>query len=120
MTSDTVEFVIDWPFPAGTVSEKIRLMPASAEVEAVNHAGHDVCYRVPLLLTDGESKSIIRETETGFELLYKGWTFAVSGEDAARSRENRVAANRNGLYTPALFASDSGKIKLRFSVKKSG
>ena len=120
VTDDTVEFVIDWPFPTGVVSEKIRLSPASAEVEAVNHAGSDVRYRVPLLLTDGEAKSVIRETETGFEILYKGWIFAVSSEDAARSRENRTAANRNGLYAPALFTSDAGVIKLRLSVKKSG
>ena len=118
VTENSVEFVVDWPFPAGTISEKIRLSPASAEVEAVNRAGKDVCYRIPLLLTDGESKSLIRETETGFELLYKGWTFAVSSEDAV-SRENRVAANRNGLYAPALFTSDSGKIKLQLAVKKS-
>ncbi len=120
VTGDTVEFVIDWPFPAGAVSEKIRLTPAAAEVEAVNHGGSDVRYRVPLLLTDGESKSVIREMETGFELLYKGWIFAVSGESAARSRENRTAANRNGLYAPAHFASDAGVIKLRLAVKKSG
>ena len=120
VTDRTVEFVVDWPFPAGVVSERIRLGPASAEVEAVNHAGKDICYRVPLLLTDGESKSIIRETETGFELLYKGWTFAVSSEGTKKSRENRVAANRNGLYAPALFTSNSGKIKLRLAVKKSG
>jgi len=120
VTSDAVEFVIDWPFPAGAVSEKIRLMPAEAEVEAVNHAGKEICYRVPLLLTDGESQSVVRETGTGFELLYKGWIFAVSGEGAARSRENRTAANRNGLYAPALFNSNAGVIKLHLSVKKSG
>ena len=120
VTSNMVKFVIDWPFPAGAVSEKIRLMPATAEVEAVNHAGPDVRYRVPLLLTDGESQSVVGETGAGFELLYKGWIFAVSGEGAARSRENRTAANRNGLYAPALFASESGKLKLRLSVKKSG
>ena len=120
VTENSVEFVVDWPFPEGVVSEKIRLMPASAEVEAVNHAGHDVRYRVPLLLTEGESKSVVRETETGFELLYKGWTFAVSGEGSAKSRENRTAANRNGLYAPAHFALDAGVIKLRLAVKKSG
>jgi len=120
VTENSVEFVIDWPFPAGIVSEKIRLSPASAEIEAVNHAEKDVCYRVPLLLTDGESKSVVRETETGFELLYKGWSFAVSGEGTKKSRGNRVAANRNGLYAPALFTSDAGVIKLHLSVKKSG
>jgi hypothetical protein len=120
VTADSVEFVIDWPFPAGVVSEKIRLMSATAEVEAVNHAGKEVRYRIPLLLTDGESRSVVREMEDGFELLYKDWIFSAAGEGVAKSRENQVKANRNGLYTPAVFTSDSGKIKLRLSVKKSG
>lgn len=119
VTADSVEFVIDWPFPAGVVSEKIRLMPAAAEVEAVNHAGKEVRYRIPLLLTNGESWSVVRETEAGFKLLYQDWIFAAAGEGAAKSRENQVKANRNGLYTPAVFTSDSGKIKLRLAVKKS-
>ena len=119
VTKDSAEFVIDWPFPAGIVSEKIRLTPAAAEVEAVNHAGSDVRYRVPLLLTDGEAKGVVRETKTGFEILYKGWIFAAACDGAARSRENRTAANRNGLYTPALFTSDSGTLRLRLTVKKA-
>ena len=116
-TADYVELVIDWPFAAGVVSEKIRLMADSAEVEAVNSSGKPVAYRVPLLLTDGESWSITKAVENGFEVSYKGCKFIVSS-DSEKVHEKWVGSSRNALYTPARFNSATNSIKVSLKVTK--
>ena len=112
VTADMVELVIDWPFAAGTVSEKISLSADSATVEAVNHSGNPVSYRVPMLLTNGESWGVISQREDGFEVSYKNCKFVITS-DSAPMQEKWIGSSRNGLYVPARFDSATNTVKVK-------
>ena len=112
VTDNMVELVIDWPFAAGTVSEKITLSADSATVEAINHSGKPISYRVPMLLTNGESWGIISQREDGFEVSYKNCQFVITS-DSAKMQEKWIGSSRNGLYVPGRFDSADNTIKVK-------
>jgi hypothetical protein len=112
VTADLVELVIDWPFAAGTVSEKISLSADSATVEAINHSGKPISYRVPMLLTNGESWGIISQREDGFEVSYKNCKFVITS-DSVPMQEKWIGSSRNGLYVPGRFDSAENTIKVK-------
>ena len=113
-----VVFTVDWQFKAGIISEKIRLTQDSAEIEAVDRSGAAVTYHVPMILTDGRTWSVIRDTDEGFELFYKGYSFSISGNGAEKIRESRIAPSRNGLYVPALFNSKNNTVRITLDISQ--
>ena len=88
----------------------------SAEIEAVDRSGAAVSYHVPMILTDGRTWSVIRETDDGFELFYKGYSFSISGNGAEKIRESRISASRNGLYVPILFNSKNNTVRITLNI----
>ncbi len=119
ITDSAVEFAVDWPCFGSIITEKLRLTPGAVTVEAVNHSGSPLYYRVPMLLTDGESWGMLTAVNHGFSLNYKGFSFTATCDDDRVEvlQEKWIAANRNALYRPICFKSTTPALKLELRIK---
>ena len=114
-----VEFSVDWPCFGAHITETLRLTPGSVSVKAVNHSTDVIYYRVPMILTDGESWGTVETLDNGFALSYKGCSFIATCDDSEveKVQEKWISANRNALYRPISFKAKSRNIKLVFRIK---
>jgi len=98
------------------VVEEYVLTPEGLEVSASVGAG-PVRLTVPLIVTDGEATSSVREEAHAFVMEYRGITLRVEvlDEDATCGRLGVQAPNRNGIYDVGCFERAAAKIRARLS-----
>ena len=118
VNSDYVEFAVDWPSKVGKISEKIRLTEKSASVEACSNCSSPISYRVPMIMTNGDTWGVSRATENGFDVEYRNCRFSITSDAAEKIEERWVAGNRNALYKTARFNSATNSVKVDLKVEK--
>ncbi len=111
-----VAFRVHYRLEAREVTEQYVLTPDAVTVSAASRSGL-LRLSVPLILTDGDAVSQVRQDGKAWEVSYRGNRFRAEALDAdtALGRLNVRAPNRNGVYDIATFDRQADTVSVRLS-----
>jgi len=71
---------------------------------------------VPIIVTDGEAESLVRETAHALEVSYREDRFAVTARGFSFARTDEVNTNKNARYRTYLAEPDGAPGEILFRV----
>jgi hypothetical protein len=117
---DSVKFSVEYDFESNIVSELYNISHRGIEMSVNSNPGSFLCFRIPLLKTNGRDISEIKKTDNGFEVIFQNFVYSIKclTSDVSVSIEDFDAPNRNGIYKVGLFISKDDSLRFCFSVAR--
>lgn len=111
---------MNYTHDSGRVSEQYEISPEEIEISVIQHEGHPLDFRVPLLKTNGRDAAGIKTQDNGFEVLLPEWVYQVKclTPGVKTGLEDFEAPNRNGIYRTGRFRANADSLKIHLSVKE--
>lgn len=123
--SDEVLFSVEYEgeevSECGSVSESYRLNGDGLLYRAAANAPRDgkLYVKLPLLVTNGESRTTITTSGNGLEVAMGSYVYTVKWNANVRCRlDEQLYGNRNGTYRLAFLESDVGELRLSLSLTR--